>query len=331
MTRAIRRTAAIVAGFALDVVLGDPPSWPHPVRLVGKQIEFEENLLRKYVLAEADSPEWPLDREKTEKLSGVALAVDVATLTPLATAGVLTLLGKANPVLSFVAEAFLCYQLLATRSLADAAHGVYGKLAAGDVDAARSEVAMIVGRDTDCLDEEGIARATVETVAENTADGVIAPLLFMGVGGAPGAMCYKAVNTLDSMVGYKNDRYKNVGWAGAKLDDVLNFVPARVTGVLMCAAAALTGDDALGARRVFMRDRLNHTSPNAAHAEAACAGALGVQLGGPNRYFGKVVKKPTIGDATRPLVADDIPRATRLMGVTALLGLGVSVLLSLRR
>ena len=183
---------------------------------------------------------------------------------------------------------------------------------------------MIVGRDTDSLDEQGIARATVETIAENASDGVIAPMLYMAVGGVPGAMAYKAVNTLDSMVGYKNERYLNLGRAAAKLDDVVNYVPARVAGVLMCAAAHLAGFDAKRAWKVFRRDRRNHTSPNSAHTEAACAGALGVQLGGGNYYFGEYVEKPTIGDDVRPIEAEDIPRANKLMYVTAGLSLAAA-------
>ena len=202
---------------------------------------------------------------------------------------------------------------------------------AGDLPGARKAVSMIVGRDTDALDEQGVAKAAVETVAENVSDGVIAPLLFMSVGGAPAAAFYKAVNTLDSMVGYKNERYRNVGWASAKLDDVLNFVPARVSGALMCAAAQLTGLDAAGAWRVFKRDRRNHTSPNSAHTEAACAGALGVQLGGGHHYFGEYVEKPTIGDEKRSVEAEDIKRANKLMYATAGLGLGVAAAVGLLR
>ena len=329
--RTYLRAAAIAAAFVLDAVLGDPPNWPHPVRLVGKQIEAEENLIRKYILPAAEDEAWPLDRKGTERLAGAALAADVALVSPLVTLGALKVLGKVHPALAFAGEVVLDYQLLATRSLADAGRGVHARLVEGNLEAARTEVGYIVGRDTDELDEEGVVRATVETIAENTSDGVIAPLLFMGIGGAPVAMGYKAVNTLDSMVGYKNEKYLNLGFAGAKLDDVVNFIPARISGALMCAAAAFTGDDPKRAWRIMKRDRKNHSSPNAAYTEAACAGALGVQLGGANRYFGKVVEKPTIGDPERPLETADIPRATKLMGATALLGLGASLVLALRR
>ena len=314
---------AMLAGFALDVALGDPQGWPHPVRLVGKQIEFEEGLINKYLLPEAEAAgdAWPLSKAQTERLAGAALAADVALVTPAAAFLLLKGAQKIHPVAAFGLESILCYQLLATRSLCDESMKVHDALTAGDLEGARKAVGMIVGRDTDPLDEQGVAKAAVETVAENASDGVVAPLLFMGIGGAPAAMLYKAVNTLDSMVGYKNDRYLNLGRIPAKLDDVLNIVPARVAGTLMCAAAGLVGLDSARAWKVFKRDRYNHTSPNSAHTEAACAGALGVQLGGPNRYFGKMVDKPTIGDNERPVEADDIQRANKLMYATAALGL----------
>lgn len=324
--KALRHVAAMAAGFALDAVLGDPHSWPHVVRLIGKQIDFEEGLIRRYILPEAEraGDSWPLDRTQTERLAGAALTIDVVALAPLATVVLLKGLDRVHPAVSLLAESALCYQLVAARSLADESMKVHDALSTGDVEGARKAVSMIVGRDTDVLDEEGIARAAVETVAENTSDGVVAPLLFMGIGGAPAAMAYKATNTLDSMVGYKNDKYVNIGRVSAKLDDVLNFVPARVSGVLMCAAAGLTGMDAKGAWRIFRRDRLNHASPNSAHTEAACAGALGVQLGGNNVYFGKLVEKPAIGDPSRPVDEHDIVRANKLMFATAALGLGLA-------
>ena len=333
MNRHVRHAAAMAAGFALDAVLGDPHGWPHPVKLIGKQIDFEEGLVRKHVLDEIDEAgdAWPLDRVQTEKLAGGALAADVALAAPLASAGILALCSKIHPVCGLVAESVLCYQLIAAKSLRDESMKVHDALAAGDVEGARHAVSMIVGRDTDSLDEEGIARAAVETVAENVSDGVVAPLLFMSIGGAPAAAFYKAVNTMDSMIGYKNERYENLGWAAAKLDDVVNLVPARVSGALMCAAAQITGLDARGAWHVFKRDRLNHSSPNSAHTEAACAGALGVQLGGGNWYFGKYIEKPTIGDDKRPIQTDDIRKANNLMYATAALGLGAAACVSLAR
>ena len=326
-----RSVMATGIGFALDAALGDPRGWPHPVRLIGKQIELEEKILRRYVLGELENaPEsWPFGREKTERLCGYVITADVTLLAPIATWALLRVCNRFSPWLALAAESFLCYQLLAARSLRDESMTVHDALVAGDLPAARKACGMIVGRDTDVLDEEGVAKAAVETVAENASDGVIAPLLFMGMGGAPAAMMYKAVNTLDSMIGYKNDRYLNMGRAAAKLDDVFNFVPARVSGALMCAGAKLAGFDAKRAWATFKRDRLNHTSPNSAHTEAACAGALGMQLGGGNVYFGEYVEKPTIGDATRAVEAADIVRANKLMYATAALGLGVAMLIGL--
>ena len=318
MNSTTRHIAAMTVGFALDAALGDPPAWPHPVRLMGKQIEFEEGLVRK-ALPDASPAQ--------EKALGAALVFDVVTLPVAIVAGVLYAANRIHPALAFAAESVICYQMIAARSLRDESMKVHDALENGTLDDAHKAVSMIVGRDTECLDEAGVARAAVETVAENASDGVIAPLLYMGIGGAPAAVAYKAVNTLDSMVGYKNDRYMNFGWAAAHVDDIANFVPARISGALMCAAAALSGFDAKRAWNVFKRDRLNHTSPNSAHTEAACAGALGVQLGGGNYYFGSYVEKPTIGDDTRPVETEDIARANKLMYATAALGIGVASVL----
>lgn len=326
-----RRVAVMMAGFALDALLGDPHGWPHPVRLVGRQIAFEERLVRTHLLpaAQEAGETWPFNRTQTERLAGAAIVADVVGVATAASWAAIALADRIHPACGFAVEAFLCYQLLAARSLRDESMAVHARLAQGDIPGARRAVSMIVGRDTDSLEEQGITRAAVETVAENASDGVVAPLLYAGVGGVPAAMCYKAVNTLDSMMGYKDSRYLHLGWAAAKLDDAANFIPARVAGALMCLAAASTGFDARGAWRIFRRDRRNHASPNSAHTEAACAGALGVQLGGPSRYFGQPVEKPTIGDASRPLEPADIPRANRLMRATAMLALGASCLLAM--
>ncbi|MBQ3328741.1 MAG: cobalamin biosynthesis protein CobD [Eggerthellaceae bacterium] len=322
---------AMLIGFGLDTLLGDPRNWPHPVKLIGKQIDFEEGLVRSYLLPEMEQAgnALPLDGAQAEKLAGAALTADVALTAPAVTWLLLKVCDKVHPMVGLAAESFICYQLIAARSLRDESMAVHDKLAAGDLRGARKAVGMIVGRDTDQLDEEGVARAAVETVAENCSDGVVAPLLFMGWSGAPAAMLYKAVNTLDSMVGYKNDAYLNLGWASAKLDDLLNIVPSRITGALMCAAARLTSLDPHRAWQTFLRDRNKHSSPNSAQTEAACAGALGVQLGGGNYYFGEYVEKPTIGDATRPVEAEDIVRANKLMYATAILGLGTAAFIGL--
>lgn len=234
---------------------------------------------------------------------------------------VLWLCGKVGLWLRFLVETILCFQLLATRSLKGESMKVYKALKAGDLEGARYAVSMIVGRDTQCLDEAGVARAAVETVAENASDGVIAPLIFLALGGAPLGMLYKAVNTMDSMVGYKNDRYLYFGRAAARLDDALNFLPARIAGVLMCLGGAAAGYDGKNAWRIFRRDRKRHKSPNSAHTEAACAGALQLQLAGPNYYFGQLVDKPTIGDDQRPVEALDILRAGRILYATAFFAL----------
>jgi adenosylcobinamide-phosphate synthase len=226
-------------------------------------------------------------------------------------------------------ETFVCYQMLAAKQLRIEALRVADALENEGLVAARTAVSMIVGRDTAELDEAGVVRAAVETVAENASDGVVAPLLFMAVGGAPAGVLYKAVNTMDSMVGYKNDRYRYFGTVAARLDDLLNWVPARLTGVLMCLVAPLVGLDGAGAWRIFLRDRRKHASPNSAHPEAACAGALGVRLAGPASYFGVVHDKPYIGDDNRPIERADIGRACRLLKATSLAALVLGLALGL--
>ena len=319
----LERAGALVAGFALDIALGDPHNWPHPVRLIGKQIDFGNRLIDDYLKTKEDQLT-PSQKKALNKRAGVLLAADVALVAPVATALVLKACRSIHPALGFGVESFIFYQLIAAKSLEDESTNVYNALVNGSLEQARKAVSMIVGRDTDALDEQGVARATVETIAENASDGVVAPMLYMAIGGAPGAMAYKAVNTLDSMVGYKNERFIDRGWASAKLDDIANIVPARVAGVLMCAGARIAGFDPLRAWTTFVRDRYNHSSPNSAHTEAACAGALGLQLGGPNVYFGKVVDKPTIGTATREIEVEDIRRTNQLMRATAILAVGLS-------
>lgn len=309
--------AAVLLGYVLDLIVGDPYNLPHPIRWIGNLIAALEKALRRVF------PKTPAG----ERAGGVALVVLVAGISTACAVLLLWLCGLVAWWLQFAVETIMCYQMLATKSLRVESMKVHKPLYEGDLPAARHAVSMIVGRDTDRLDEQGVAKATVETIAENASDGVIAPLLFMGLFGAPGAVFYKAVNTMDSMVGYKNDKYLHFGRAAAKFDDVLNFIPARVAGVLMCAGAGLAQLDARGAWRIFKRDRRNHTSPNSAHTEAACAGALGIQLAGSNYYFGKLVEKPTIGDATRPIELEDIVRTNKLLYATSALGLLVSLLL----
>jgi adenosylcobinamide-phosphate synthase len=245
----------------------------------------------------------------------------VLTACFLCTAVLLYIMQRLSFGLYFLCSVVICTYMLALRSLREESTRVERELEAGDLPAARKALSWIVGRDTEELSEEAVARAAVETVAENASDGVIAPLLYMALFGPLGGVLYKAVNTMDSMVGYHNQRYEHWGRAAARLDDGCNFLPARISGLLLCAAAPLAGQDGGAAWRIFCRDRLNHKSPNSAHTEAACAGALGVQLGGPSRYFGQWVDKPTIGDSLRSVEAEDIRRANDLTAAGSFLAL----------
>ncbi len=305
----IGHLTCLATGYALDLVLGDPHSWPHPVRWMGSLIAWLEPRLR------AALPDTPGGR----RAAGRLLVAAVVLVSCGACAALLWLAGLVSPYLSWALGALVTYWMLATKSLKDESMAVCEALETDGVQAGRKAVSMIVGRDTAGLDEAGVTRAAVETVAENASDGVVAPLFYLALLGPVGGVAYKAVNTMDSMVGYKNERYLDFGRAAAKLDDALNFVPARLAGTLMCLAAGLCGLDARGAWRTFTRDRLAHTSPNSAHTEAACAGALGVRLAGPNYYGGVLVEKPTIGDARRPIETQDIRRANRLLYATSLL------------
>ena len=296
------RIFSILIGAALDCLIGDPQWMPHPVRLMGALISALENLLRM----EGDSP-------AVQRIKGGVTAAFVLSTVTWITWGILTRLYGLHTLAGLAAESALCCYALAARNLRDASMEVYKALIRGDLEAARRAVSMIVGRDTKALDRNGIIRAAVETVAENTADGVVAPLFYLMLGGAAGGMAYKAVNTMDSMLGYKNERYQYFGTAAARLDDAAGFIPARLSGLLLIAAAGLTGMDAAGAWRIFLRDRYAHKSPNSAQSESACAGALGVRLSGDAVYGGKTVHKPYIGDAVREIEAEDIVRVNTLM------------------
>ena len=300
---------ALALGFLLDLILGDPHWAPHPVRWIGRLIALLEKVLRRMF------PDTP----RALVAAGFFLVVLTAGISAGAAVLLLWLCGLVSPWLAFALEVLLSYQCLATKSLRDESMKVCERLQAGDLPGARYAVSMIVGRDTDRLTEAGVAKAAVETVAENASDGVIAPLIFLAIGGAPLGIFYKACNTMDSMVGYKNDRYLYFGRCAARWDDVLNFIPARLAGAMMCLAAPFAGLDGKTAWRIFRRDRKNHKSPNSAHTEAAAAGALGVQLAGSNYYFGRLVEKPTIGDDHRPIEVGDILRVNRLLYATAIL------------
>lgn len=302
---------AMLGGFALDWIFGDPAWLTHPVVIMGRAIAALESGLRKRL------PKTP----RGERLAGLTMAIVLPVGTLLLTGSVCRALAAVHPALGFAAELLWCAQALAATGLAQESTNVYRQLQKDDLPAARQAVGRIVGRDTEALTREGVIRAAVETVAENASDGVIAPLFYMMLGGAPLALTYKAVNTMDSMVGYKNERYLHFGRAAAKLDDAANYLPSRIAALLWVAAAALTGNDAKGAWRIWRRDRRNHASPNSAQTESACAGALGVQLAGPATYFGHYYDKPTIGDAARPIEPEDILRANRMMRVAGVLGL----------
>ena len=302
---------AVLGGFVLDAVFGDPAWLPNPVVLMGKCISKLEKTLR------ARFPK----TQQGELLAGAVLAFCLPVGTFLLTSAVCLLAAKISPWLGLAVQMFWCGQALAAKGLVQESRNVYNKLVKPDLPAARKAVSRIVGRDTENLTAEGVTKAAVETVAENASDGVIAPLLYMLLGGAPLALTYKAVNTMDSMVGYKNETYLYFGRAAAKLDDVANYIPSRLAALLWAAAAALTGNDAKGAWRIWRRDRRNHASPNSAQTESACAGALGVQLAGPAYYFGEYYPKPTIGDALRPIEPQDILRADRMMYAASILAL----------
>ena len=306
----------MLGGFILDGIFGDPAWLVHPVVIMGKAITALEKFLRKRL---PNTPEG-------ERLGGRILAMALPVGTLLITGGVCWLFYRISPILGFAIELLWCAQALAAKGLAQESTNVYRELVKGDLPASRRAVSRIVGRDTAELTREGVTKAAVETVAENASDGVIAPLFYMMLGGAPLALVYKAINTMDSMVGYKNEKYLNFGRAAAKLDDAANYLPSRTAALLWIASAALTGNDAKSAWRIWRRDRRKHASPNSAQTESACAGALNVQLAGPATYFGKYCDKPTIGDAVRAIEPGDILRANKMMYTASLLGLAAAVL-----
>jgi len=302
---------AIAAGFALDLIFGDPPGFPHPVRLMGRVIAAGERAVRS---AAGDDPRGLM-------AGGAVLTLFLCAASFTLPFCLLRAASAVNPWLKTALEAFFCYQLLAAKSLKTESMKVHAALKAGDIERARLDLSRIVGRDTADLGEEKIAAAAVETVAENTADGVVAPLLFMALGGAPLGFAYKAANTLDSMIGYKNERYIYLGRFAARLDDALNFIPAVMTARLMGLASRVIGLDAANSLRVYKRDGRKHTSPNSGKPEAACAGALGIRLGGPSSYSGANIEKPYIGGGARRARFEDIAAANRLMLAASALAL----------
>lgn len=304
-------TIAIAGGFVLDLLMGDPRWLYHPVCLIGKLIAALEKLIRKI-----------FPKTHGGELAGGALEVLLVCIFCWGVPEFLLYwLYRLNNIAGFALEVFWCGQLFAAKSLKTESMKVYDRLVNGTIEEARYAVSMIVGRDTQELTEKGVTKACVESVAESTSDGIIAPMFYMAIGGAPLMFLYKGINTMDSMLGYKNDKYLYFGRCAAKLDDVANYIPARLSGWLMILASCLCKFDGKNAAKIYFRDRRNHASPNSAHTEAVMAGALDVQLAGNAYYFGKLYEKPTIGDPIREIEAKDIKRANELMYATAFLGI----------
>lgn len=304
----------LIIGFVLDLIIGDPYSLPHPVRLIGNMISVCEKAVRKHMPHKL-------------RTGGTLLAIAVAGASFAVPLVILLLAYRISIAAGVIVEGVLCFYLIAAKCLRTESMKVHKAIAENDTEAARKAVSMIVGRDTARLDEKGIIKAAVETVAENTSDGVTAPIMFMALGGAPLGFFYKAVNTMDSMIGYKNEKYADIGRTAAKIDDVLNYLPSRITALAMVIASFILSQDGRGAFRIWRRDRRNHASPNSAQTESVCAGALGVRLAGDAYYFGELHKKPYIGDDGRPIENDDIKRANALMYGSALIIFILSVLL----
>ena len=300
----------LMIGFILDCIIGDPYNIPHPIKLIGRLVGGLEKLVRK--------------RMKNLRMGGTLLGLTVIILSTAAPLALLIICYHFSLILGIGTESVLCCYMLAAKCLCKESMKVCRAAESGDTEAARRAVSMIVGRETAVLDRDGIVRAAVETVAENTSDGVTAPLFYMGLGGAVGAFFYKSVNTMDSMIGYKDEKYADIGRFAAKTDDVLNYIPSRLTALLMIVAAPVCRLDGKNAFRIWKRDRRNHASPNSAQTESACAGALHLRLAGDAWYFGKLHKKPYIGDNDQPVEPQDIRRANRLMYAASVLMLIIS-------
>ena len=306
---------SIYIGYIIDLIIGDPYSFPHPVIYIGKLIKCLENNIRKV-----------FKKEKYLKFAGFILWFITVGTTYLLTYLIIKL-SKFNSSTFLIVNSFIIYTTLATKCLKDEAIKIYNILKSGDIYESRKQLSYIVGRDTNSLNEAEIIRATVETVAENTVDGIISPMFYAFIGGAPLAMVYKAINTLDSMVGYKNDKYINLGFASAKIDDIANYIPARVCIIFMTIASLILRFNYKNCFKISIRDRKNHKSPNCAYPEGAVAGALGIQLGGTNIYFGKPVYKPTIGDKYREIEIEDIKKTNKIMYLSSILSLIIFTLI----
>ena len=290
--------------YVLDLIFGDPQNVVHPVQVIGKIISTGEKILL---------------RKKYKFLAGAVLNIFTVSITYT----LMYLISKSVKISMFfiTIEIYLMYTIFSINSLAREGNRVYRILKEGDIEKARKDLSYLVSRDTETMDEKMIIRSTMETISENTVDGIVAPMFYMFLGGMPLAMAYKAINTLDSMVGYKNEKYMDFGKFSAKVDDAANFIPARITGILIVFASMILGYDYKNSLKIFLRDRKNHSSPNSAHSEASVAGALGVQFGGKVSYFGKEINKPTIGDKIKDFELEDIRKNIRIMYVTSFLSL----------
>ena len=302
---------ALVMGYILDLIFGDPYWMPHPVRFIGNLISILEKVIRRFMTK----------TKRGEYIGGIIFTVMVVSISMVIPLVIILIAKTINKYLALIVESFMCYQILATKSLKVESMKVYDELAKNDLPSARKAVSMIVGRDTKDLTFSGVAKAAVETVAENTSDGIIAPMIFIAIGGAPMGFFYKAINTMDSMVGYKNEKYMNFGRFAAKLDDVVNYLPARISAYQMILSSFFLRYDYKNAFKIYKRDRYNHASPNSAQTESVCAGALDVQLAGNAYYFGKLYEKPTIGDDIREINYDDIKKANRLLYCTSFISI----------
>ena len=301
--------------YILDLVFGDPQNIIHPVQIIGKMISLGEKILLK-----------EKSGSRYKFFAGIILNIFVVSITY----GLTCLIYKSSKISGVftLIEIYLMYTVFSVNSLAREGNRVYNILKEGDIEKARKDLSYLVSRDTETMDEKMIIRSTMETISENTVDGIVAPMFYMFLGGLPLAMTYKAINTLDSMVGYKNEKYMDFGKFSAKIDDVANFIPARITGVLIVAASMILRYNYKNSLKMFIRDRKNHSSPNSAHAEASVAGALGVQFGGRVSYFGKEADKPTIGDKIKDFELEDIKKNIKIMYVASFLSLAVFSVIS---
>ena len=298
--------------YVLDLIFGDPQNIIHPVQVIGKMISSGE----KYLLGKRHESD-----RKYKFFAGMILNITVISVTYAVT--YLIYKSSENSIIFTVAEIYLMYTIFSINSLAREGNRVYNILKEGNIERARKDLSYLVSRDTGTMDEKMIIRSTMETISENTVDGIVAPMLYMFLGGLPLSITYKAINTFDSMVGYKNEKYMDFGKFSAKLDDVANFIPARITGILIVIASMILGYDYKNSLKIFIRDRKNHSSPNSGHAEAGVAGALGVQFGGRVSYFGKEVDKPVIGDKIKDFELEDIKKNIKIMYAASFLSLVV--------